>query len=256
MTLRLHLVTPVTGVAPPDTAALAAGLGAGVMVTQSAIATGPASIESAFDEAIAVPPTLAEVTAAAESGAGAIVINCMGDPGLQAARELVSVPVLGPGQTSMHLASMLGHRFSILTVLDQLVSVDEEKAATYGIAGRLASVRSVGIPVLDLEGSQDKLIGALTEQGLRAVRDDGAHVLILGCTGMLGAAARLRAELAAHGVTGIPVIDPIPATLHVAAALAGSGLTHSKRTYPQPLPKARPGYAGLDAAARPAAPGD
>jgi allantoin racemase len=170
----------------------------------------------------------------------------MGDPGLQAARELVSVPVLGPGQTSMHLASMLGHRFSILTVLDELVSVDEEKAATYGIAGRLASVRAVGIPVLDLEGNEDKLITALTEQGVRAVRDDGAHVLILGCTGMLGAAARLRAGLAASGVHGIPVIDPIPATLHTAAALAGSGLTHSKRTYPQPPPKARPGYPGLD----------
>jgi allantoin racemase len=188
MTLRLHLVTPVTGVAPPDIAALAAGLGAGITVTQSVIASGPASIESAFDEAIAVPPTLAEIEAAAQSGAAAIVINCMGDPGLAAARELVSVPVLGPGQTSMHLASLLGHRFSILTVLDQLVSVDEEKAATYGIAGRLASVRSVGIPV----------------------------------------------------------IDPIPATLHVAAALAASGLTHSRRTYPQPPAKARAGYPGLE----------
>lgn len=248
MILRLHLVTPVTGVTPPDTAALAAGLGPGVTVTQSAIASGPASIESAFDEAIAVPPTLAEIKAAADSGAAAIVINCMGDPGLPAARELVSVPVLGPGQTSMHLASMLGHRFSILTVLDQLVSVDEEKAATYGIAGRMASVRSVGIPVLDLENNQDKLIGALTEQGLRAVRDDGAHVLILGCTGMFGVAGRLHAELAEHGEHGIPVIDPIPATLQVAAALARSGLTHSKRTYPQPPPKPRPGYPGLEGA--------
>ncbi|MGH3395756.1 MAG: hypothetical protein ACRDPO_13810 [Streptosporangiaceae bacterium] len=58
MTLRLHLVTPVTGVAPPDTAALAAGLGADITVTQSAITSGPASIESAFDEAIACGPSL------------------------------------------------------------------------------------------------------------------------------------------------------------------------------------------------------
>jgi allantoin racemase len=242
MTLRLHLVTAVTGVAPPDLTALAAGLGPGVTVTQSAITSGPASIESAFDEALAVPPVLAEVTAAARAGADAIVINCLGDPGLQAARELVSVPVLGPGQTSMHLASMLGHRFSILTVLDQLVAVDEDKAASYGIATRLASVRSVGIPVLDLEGNPEKLLAALTEQGLRAIRDDGAHVLILGCTGMIGTAARLQAALAAEGEPGIPVIDPVPATLSVAAALAGCGLSHSKRTYPEPPPKARPGY--------------
>lgn len=70
-------------------------------------------------------------------------------------------------------------------------------------------------------------------------------MLILGCTGMIGAAARLQDELAAHGEHGIPVIDPIPATLQVAAALAASGLTHSRRTYPQPPAKARTGYPGL-----------
>jgi allantoin racemase len=241
MTRRVHLVTPVTGMVPPDLSNLAVGLGADITITQSRIATGPASIESAFDEALAVPPTLAEIATAAETGADAIVINCMGDPGLQAARELVSVPVLGPAETSMHIAAMLGHRLSILTVLDQLVYIDEQKAAGYGVGDRLASVRSVGIPVLELEGSEDHLVAALTEQGLRAVHEDGAHVLILGCTGMIGTASRLSAALAAHGVPDIPVIDPIPVTLQVAAALVRAGLTHSKRTYPDPPAKERPG---------------
>jgi allantoin racemase len=241
MTRRVHLVTPVTGMVPPDLAKLAVGLGADITITQSRIATGPASIESAFDEALAVPPTLAEIATAAKTGADAIVINCMGDPGLQAARELVSVPVLGPAETSMHIAAMLGHRFSILTVLDQLVYIDEQKAAGYGVRDRLASVRSVGIPVLELEGSEDHLVAALTEQGLRAVHDDGAHILILGCTGMIGTASRLSAALAAHGVPDIPVIDPVPVTVHVAAALVRADLTHSKRTYPDPPAKERPG---------------
>lgn len=251
MIRRLHVVTPVTGMAPPDLAELAVGLGADITITQSRIATGPASIESAFDEALAVPPTLAEVTTAAQAGADAIVINCMGDPGLQAARELVNVPVLGPAETSMHIAAMLGHRFSILTVLDQLVYIDEQKAAGYGVGDRLASVRSVGIPVLELERSQDHVIDALTEQGLRAVREDGAHVLILGCTGMIGTAARLSAALAAHGLPDIPVIDPVPATLQVAAALVRAGLTHSKRTYPDPPAKERPGLRAPMQAGRP-----
>jgi allantoin racemase len=253
MTLRLHVVTPVTGMALPDNADLGNALGIGVTVTQSRIGAGPASIESELDEAVAVPATLAEVQAAADSGAHAVVINCMGDPGLQAARELVSIPVLGPGQTSMHVASMLGYRFSILTVLERLVHLDEEKAARYGLAGRMASVRPVGIPVLDLERDEDRLIRALTEQGLRAVHDDGAHVLILGCTGMLGMATRLRAALTERGVRHVPVIDPIPATLQVAAALARSGLTHSKRTYPQPPDKDRPGYPRLPGSRVPAA---
>ena len=181
--------------------------------------------------------------AAAAAGADAIVINCMGDPGLAAARELTSVPVLGTAQTSMHLAAMLGHRFTILTVLDQLIHVDEAKAAGYGLAGRLASVRSVGIPVLGLGDDTGRLIAALAGQGLRAVHDDGAHVLILGCTGMLGLADEVATALAAHGLPDVPVIDPLPATLQVAAALARSGLSQSKRTYPDPPAKQRPGYA-------------
>ena len=247
--LTVHLVTPVTGVPPPDPAVLAAGLGPDVTVTGSCLRDGPASIECELDEALAVPGTLAEVQAAAEAGAAAIVINCLGDPGLAAARELVSVPVLGPGQTSMHVAALLGHQFSILTVLDQLVHVDEAKAAHYGLAGRLASVRAVGIPVLELHDDPARLIGALTEQGVRAVRDDGAHVLILGCTGMQGLAERVTAALAARGVTGIPVIDPLAETLRIAAALARGGLSHSKRTYPDPPPKDRPALAAMPAAA-------
>jgi allantoin racemase len=241
--LTLHVVTPVTGVALPDAPSLAAALGPGVRVACSRIAHGPASIECELNEALAVPGTITEVKAAAEAGADAVVINCMGDPGLAAARELTSVPVLGTAQTSMHLAAMLGHRFTILTVLDQLIHVDEAKGAGYGLTGRLASVRSVGIPVLGLGDETGRLIAGLTEQGLRAVHDDGAHVLILGCTGMLGLAAELATALAGQGLPDVPVIDPLPATLHIAAALARSGLSQSKRTYPDPPAEHRPGYA-------------
>lgn len=245
MNVRIHMVTPVTGVSPPREADLRRGSDPDVTITQSRIEDGPASIESEFDEALAVPATLAQVQQAADFGADAIVINCMGDPGLAAARELVSVPVLGPGQTSMHVASMLGHRFSILTVADRLVHVDEDRAARYGLASRLASVRSVDVPVLDLQASEERLVAALTEQAIRAVRDDGAHVLVLGCTGMTGTAGLVAAALSERGVRDIPVIDPIPVTLEVAIALARCRLAQSKRSYPYPPPKARPGYNSL-----------
>jgi allantoin racemase len=247
-TLTVHVVTPVTGTGLPPAPALTAALGPGVRVTCSAIGSGPASIECELDQALAVPGTLAAVRAAVGAGADAVVINCMGDPGLDAARELTSVPVLGTAQTSMHVAAMLGHWFSILTVVDQLIHVDEAKAASYGLAGRLASVRAVGIPVLDLGADTGHLLTALTEQGLRAVRDDGAHVLILGCTGMLGLADDLATALLNQGVPDVPVVDPLPVTLHVAAALARSGLAHSKRTYPCPPAKPRSGYEAVLAA--------
>jgi allantoin racemase len=243
--IRLHVVVPVTGMGIRDTAGLADGLGPGVTLTCSRIDSGPASIESELDEAIAAPGTVAKVRCAVQSGADAVVIDCLGDPGLEAAREVVTAPVLGSGQTSMHVAAMLGYRFSILTVLQRLIRVDEEKAARYGLAGRLASVRSVNVPVLDLRHDPDQLVTELAEQGLRAICEDGAHVLVLGCTGMLGLAGAVAAALAAKGVRDVPLIDPLPTTLHVAAGLARAGLSHSSRSYPAPPPKDRPGYDSL-----------
>jgi allantoin racemase len=240
--VRLHVVVPVTGMGVREPAALTDQIGGGVAVTCSRIETGPASIESDLDEALAVPGTVAEVLAAARSGADAVVIDCLGDPGLDAAREVSAVPVLGSGQTSMHVAAMLGHKFAVLTVLSRLVRVDEEKAAKYGLAGKLASVRSVDIPVRELDRDRGHLVDALAEQGIRAIREDGAHVLILGCTGMLGLASSVAAALAARGIPDVPVVDPLLATLHVAAGLARAGLAHSGRSYPRPPAKDRPGY--------------
>ena len=62
-------------------------------------------------------------------GAAAVVIDCMGDPGLVPARESVGTLVLGPCQTSMHVAALLGHRFSVVTVLDHLAVIFEDLAS-------------------------------------------------------------------------------------------------------------------------------
>src|SRR3989337_451800 len=67
---------------------------------------GPESIESAYEEAYAIPPTLELVERAAADGHDAVVLACFSDPGLEAARESVSIPVVGIGETSLHVAAM------------------------------------------------------------------------------------------------------------------------------------------------------
>ena len=150
----------------------------------------------------------------------------------------------------MHLASMLGHSFSVLTVLERLRPMFENAAMVNGVGGKLASVRAVDVPVLELEEDPQKVRRLLTEQGRLAVVEDHADVLIFGCTGMLGCADAVREGLLAQGID-VPVIDPVPATIQVAAAIARAGLTQSKRTYPQPPEKAIVGY-DLPAASPPA----
>ncbi|MCP4321048.1 MAG: hydrogenase expression protein HupH, partial [Alteromonadales bacterium] len=44
--------------------------------------------------------TIKQAIKAERAGADAIIIDCMGDPGLNACREAVSIPVIGPCQTA------------------------------------------------------------------------------------------------------------------------------------------------------------
>ena len=207
----------------------------------SLIDSGPASIESGFDEAMSLPGTIEAVLDAEREGASAIVIDCMGDPGLAACRELATVPVIGPCQTAMHTAAILGHTFSFITVLDRLRPMISDLVARYGLTASYASFEAVDIPVLDIGKDESRLHRALAEKGMKAVREDHAGALVLGCTGFLGCAEALSCALADAGLE-VPVIDPIPLAVHVADGLVRTGLSHSKRTYPAPRAKPMKGY--------------
>ncbi len=203
---------------------------------------GPASIESEFDEMLATPETVARIIEAERDGMDAVVINCMGDPGMMAGREAVSIPVIGPCEATMHVASMLGHTFSVITVLKHLRPMFENRAAIYGLRDKLASVRAVEIPVLELESDRERLVRALADEAVEAIEQDGAHVMIFGCTGMLGTAEAVERELAARGYGHVPVIDSMVWAIKMTEAMVDMGLRHSKRTWPFPPQKMIAGY--------------
>jgi allantoin racemase len=212
-----------------------------VEVSVVSLDRGPASIESAYDEALAVPDIVAKIVQAEKDGMDAVISDCMGDPGIEEAREKVSIPVVGPAETSMHMAAMLGHRYSVITVLDRLAPGFHQRAMETGTLGQLASVRAVNMPVLELD-DHARLSRALIEQSVKAVREDDAHVIIFGCTGMAGLAKDVGEGLKKEGMDDVPVIDPAILALKVAEALADMGLSHSKRTYPAPPEKEIIGY--------------
>jgi allantoin racemase len=239
--VTIEVIVPITTKGFRDTSAFEGLFGPEVSITQSQIEQGPASIECDLDEALAAPGVAARATEAEQAGADAIVIDCMSDPGIAAAREVVSIPVLGPCLTAMHAASMLAHKFSVVTVMDRLTPSFERRAAVYGLT-TMASCRSVEVPVLDLEAERNQGVKRLIEESIAAIEQDGAHAIVFGCTGMLGWAQDIEQGLHEAGYPGVPVVDPIPLTLRTAAALVRSGLVHSKRTYPQPPVKTRLGW--------------
>lgn len=213
------------------------------------IERGPASIESEYEEAMAVPDTLRRIVEAEREGVDGVIINCMGDPGLYPARQLVSIPVVGPYQAAGHLAAALGHRFSVVSVVDAVVPMFWDRAAVYGFRQSLASVRVVDIAVLDLERDRGRMVERIVEEAALAVREDGADTIVFGCTGMTGVARQVAERLSAQGID-VPVVDPAPAALKLCELLVDMRLSQSRRAFLTPGPKAMPGYPDLLSLAR------
>ncbi|MEV4802027.1 aspartate/glutamate racemase family protein [Nonomuraea sp. NPDC049421] len=204
-------------------------------VTAVSPAMGPESIESHYDEALAVPGLLAEIAAGERAGVDAYVIACFGDPGLDAARELAAGPVLGIAEAAMHAATMVGRTFSVVTTLARTTGRAWELAHRYGFAAACRGVHACEIPVLDLE--QPPARAAVTELCASVAERDGSDVIVLGCAGMADFCAEVTRA------TGVPVIDGVAAATRFAESLVALGLRTSTRgEYARPLPKR---YTGL-----------
>jgi allantoin racemase len=197
---------------------------------------GPGSIESAYEEYVSIPGSM-ELAASAESdGYDAIILGCFGDPGLDGFREILSIPIVGPCEASMHLAAQLGHSFGIVTVVDSVVEPLRKLARVAGLDSRLATVLACDIPVLELHDNSYGPVLEVCEEAIAA----GADTLVLGCMSMafLGVAERLSEEL------GVPVLNPARTALKTAEALVSNGIAHSKKAYPVP-PKVAAGTVTL-----------
>lgn len=204
---------------------------------------GTASIEAYYDEMLVAPDILRIVKEAEEDGFDGVFIDCFGDPALDAARELVEIPVVGPGSASMHIAAEIAHRFSVVSVLENILPLLEDMAVKTGVGDKLASARSVDIPVLELEDEQ-KLINALTDESKKAIEEDGAHAIVLGCTGMMGVSEIIEENLKKEGYD-VPVIYPVALAIRYLEFLNSLDLAQSKRTYMKPPEKERNLYKNL-----------
>lgn len=195
----------------------------------------PKSIESRVDVAVAAPRVVQAALAAEREGYDACVVNCFADPGVNAAREAVRIPVVGAGESSFAIALTLGSKIGVVTVVRELVPVVIEMARSLGIESNVVSVRAVDIPVLDLD-DRPRLLKAFMEESLASIAE-GAHVIIAGCTGMVGLAKEAREMLREKGYD-VPVVDPQGAAVLMAGNLVRLSLCHSKLSYSRPANKA------------------
>ncbi|SNB71180.1 allantoin racemase [Arboricoccus pini] len=204
----------------------------GTTVSAVPLKRGTASIEAEFDSALAAPEVMRLAREAETDGVDACTIACFTDPGLAGARELVSIPIVGEGEASLHMAAMLANRFTVFITEITLFPLIRRVVARYGMTDLLASVRAAGASVLELD---ERALEHIVAQAIEAVERDGAEAFVMGCTGTgLDMAEAVEARLRAHFGLSIPVIDPGKVALHMAVAMVSAGLSPSKLAYPSP----------------------
>ena len=167
----------------------------------------PRFIETREDEALAAPGMIRLVRENDEK-CDAFIIACHCDPNLEIIKGITKKPVIGIGEASMTIASMLGHRFTIIQTTKDSIPIKKDLVRKYQLQGRMASVRA---PRQDRPGSneEEKYIA----EAKAAIAEDRADVIILGCAGLTGLDKHMQDEL------GVPVLDGILCALIFASAL-------------------------------------
>ena len=190
----------------------------GTEVEIKSIKEAPSGIESYHDAAIS-EKYLLERFEEWKGKYNGFIIACHSDIGVDLLRELTDKPVIGIGEASMLFALPLGHKFSILSLKRKKVPQKEDLVKKYGLENRCASIRATGLRVVanDKE-KREKLI----QEGEKAVKEDRAEVLILGCAGMAGMDKEMEKAI------GVPVIDGVVSALMLMESLIRYGASTSK----------------------------
>jgi allantoin racemase len=188
----------------------------------------PSSIESRWEELALAQAVVEQAIEAEKRGFDAVITACLGDPGVDAAREMVRIPVIAPGETALLTARMISHHFSVITPLEETVPLAREQVHKSGLAGHVASIRPFNMDVERIRDREPATFTKLVDLARSCVEDDGAEAIVLSCASLSVLVDEVKDQIS------VPIIDAVRLSLRAAEMLVGSGLTHSPRTFPTP----------------------
>jgi allantoin racemase len=206
----------------------AAARAAATVGTESVTANplfGTAAIDSAAESylsAVGVMDIVATMVASGDFDFDAVILAGFGEHGKDALQEMLSVPVLDIAECAAHVAHLIGRRFSVITTLTRSIPPIQDRLMLAGLTAHCASVRACGLGTAEVDADPAGAVQAIVDEAARAVAEDGADVICLGCAGMAGVTEAISAKL------GVPAVDGIGAAVALAQALVGLGLSTSK----------------------------
>jgi allantoin racemase len=198
----------------------------GLEVVQVDLPDAPVTSISSNRDADLVATASTEAAIRAErEGYDAVIMGCLFEPGVSAAKEQVQIPVIGDLEAALHVTSLLARRFSFVLGGSDTRKGDrplEDMVRQHGFVSKVASIRRINAPSLAFARRED-LVAALVEQARAAIEEDAAEAIV--GYGGLSLIQELRRSL------GIPVVSAIQSTVVLAESLARLGLSQSRRAF-------------------------
>ncbi len=150
--------------------------------------------------------------------------------GVEAAREVIDIPIIGGFPTSAFTALGLCQRFGILTILPSTLAMQQGHVLTYGQQDNFAGIAPIDCPV-DQLSNVDVVVAKSFPVALKLINERGAQSLLLGCTGFVGVAEKLSVLLTEALQAYVPVIDPNQAGIGYLISLVRMGIRPSRLCY-------------------------
>jgi len=177
-------------------------------------------------------PLVAEVAIKAEAnGYDAVVPFGTLDAGVELSSNLVKIPVVGAGQSVLHLGAQLSNRLGVVAYEDKSVPFMRKQMHAWRVADYVVGIRGIGIPLPESSKNRDAMRGRFIEVARYLIDQCDAEIIVpMGVTmvPVQYSPQEMEQEL------GVPVMNALKTSIQTAEMLVRMGLTHSRRTYPRP----------------------
>lgn len=194
--------------------------------------SGPTrSIKVGGDVSLLAGETKAIAIEVEKQGFDALIIHGICDFGIEAARGAVSIPVVGLGSATFHLASQLADRFGVVTKSDATIPEFTRRIKLMGCFERITSMLPLNLAESDLLLKSDEVAGKFIKLARYQIEHEGAQLIVAGYSAILGVLPKGSREKFEQEL-GVPVIDGVPVALKTAEMLVDLKISQSSLTYP------------------------
>jgi allantoin racemase len=178
---------------------------------------------------LAVPPFIEAYLEAERQGYDAVVPLGTLDLGVDAGRSAVNIPVVGPSESMLHIASMLGRRFGIIMYDDFVLPLGYRMVERFNMMHKVVGWRTCGFELPDIIANRDQVVGNFVDQARELIRLGADVILPMGIT---QCPVHIKPDWLMDQL-GVPVVEGIGAPIRLAAMLVSLKLNYSRVYWPK-----------------------